>query len=173
MGNLTYNQVIETTTQGKSDVILLKFLRAREFKVPDSYDMLCRCLEWRKYFEADSIVEEELGFKELESGSGYMMNGFDRQGQPFLYFDNSIFKNKEIRDKFLGDDKTVKRFVRWHIQILERMIKMLVFNPNPEGINSITQVFDGKDYYSVRFKAPELKIVFKHINKILFDNNLI
>lgn len=56
----------------KADVILLKFLRARDFRVSDSLNMLLKCLAWRKEFGADSVVEEELRFKELEGVVAYM-----------------------------------------------------------------------------------------------------
>jgi len=51
----------------KADVILLKFLRARDFRIGDAHHMLLKCLSWRKEFGADTILEEDLGFnKELE-----------------------------------------------------------------------------------------------------------
>lgn len=56
----------------KSDVILLKFLRARDFRVQDSLQMLLKCLQWRSDFGADGILDEELGFKEIEGVVAYM-----------------------------------------------------------------------------------------------------
>lgn len=56
----------------KSDVILLKFLRARDFRVQDSLTMLLKCLQWRSDFGADGIPDEELGFKEIEGVVAYM-----------------------------------------------------------------------------------------------------
>ncbi|KAJ1387571.1 GOLD domain [Sesbania bispinosa] len=50
----------------RADVLLLKFLRARDFRVGDALNMLLKCLAWRKEFGADNIVDEDLGFKELE-----------------------------------------------------------------------------------------------------------
>ncbi|KAJ6742338.1 PATELLIN-1 [Salix viminalis] len=60
----------------KADVVLLKFLRARDFRVQDSLHMLEQCLSWRKEFGADNIVDEDLGFKELE-GVVASMHGYD------------------------------------------------------------------------------------------------
>ncbi|CAL5358371.1 unnamed protein product [Camellia sinensis] len=68
----------------KSDVILLKFLRPRDFRVTDSLQMLLKCLQWRKDFEADTILNEDLGFKELEGVVAYM-HGFDRERHPVCY----------------------------------------------------------------------------------------
>ncbi|KAK6939158.1 CRAL/TRIO, N-terminal domain [Dillenia turbinata] len=67
----------------RADVILLKFLRARDFRVLDSLHMLEKCLLWRKDFGADSIVEEDLGFKELE-GLVAHMHGYNKEGYPVV-----------------------------------------------------------------------------------------
>lgn len=45
----------------RSDVILLKFLRARDFKVKDAFTMLKNTLKWRKDFGIDGLIQEELG----------------------------------------------------------------------------------------------------------------
>ncbi|PWA47964.1 hypothetical protein CTI12_AA494230 [Artemisia annua] len=57
----------DTTETAKSDVILLKFLKAKNSRVQDSYNMLIKCLKWRKAYGADSIVEQDLGFKTLKN----------------------------------------------------------------------------------------------------------
>ncbi|CAI9301586.1 unnamed protein product [Lactuca saligna] len=94
-----------TATTEKSDVILLKFLRARDFRVQDSLNMLLKCLSWRKDFGADSIVEEDLGFKELEGLVAYM-NGWRVQvlerGIKMLHLRpggiNSIIQVTDLKD---------------------------------------------------------------------------
>lgn len=75
----------------RADVILLKFLRARDFKVQDSLHMLQKCLAWRSEFGADNIVEEDLGFKELEGVVAYM-HGYDREGHPVCYNAYGVFR---------------------------------------------------------------------------------
>ncbi|GKE14299.1 patellin-6 [Tanacetum coccineum] len=132
------------TSNEKSDVILLKFLKAKEFRVQDSYNMLDKCLSWRKNFGVDSIVGQDLGFKELEGVVSYF-NGFDKDGHPIWWNNNyGIFKNKKINKKFLGDNKKVEKFIKWKIQVLETgILKMLDFSPG--GVNSITEVYDATD----------------------------
>ncbi|KAJ9548866.1 hypothetical protein OSB04_021409 [Centaurea solstitialis] len=151
----------------KSDVVLLKFLRARDFKVQDSYQMLTNCLSWRKEFRADTILEEDLiqedeGFKELEGVVAYM-NGFDREGHPVCYNAYGVFKNQEMYERFFGDDDKLQRFLRWRVQVLERGIKMLHFKPG--GINSIIQVTDLKD-----MPKRELRVASNHILSLFQDN---
>lgn len=146
-----------------SDVILLKFLKARDFKVGDSLHMLEKCLAWRKEFGADGIVEEEiLGFKELEGVVAYM-HGFDRDGHPVCYNAYGVFKDKEMYERVFGDDEKLKKFLRWRVQVLERGIKMLDFKPG--GINSMIQVTDLKD-----MPKRELRMASNHILSLFQDN---
>ncbi|KAK1351558.1 Phosphatidylinositol transfer protein SEC14 [Heracleum sosnowskyi] len=146
----------------KADVILLKFLRARDFRVQDSLQMLLKCLAWRKEFKADCILDEDLGFKQLEGLVAYM-SGFDKEGHPVCYNAYGVFKDKEMYDKIFGDDEKLKKFLRWRVQVLERGIKLLHFKPG--GINSIIQVTDLKD-----MPKRELRVTSNHILSLFQDN---
>lgn len=146
----------------KADVILLKFLRARDFRVQDSLQMLLKCLSWRKDFKADCILDEDLGFKELEGLVAYM-SGYDKEGHPVCYNAYGVFKDKEMYDKIFGDDDKLKKFLRWRVQVLERGIKLLHFKPG--GINSIIQVTDLKD-----MPKRELRVTSNHILSLFQDN---
>ncbi|XP_076946201.1 patellin-6-like [Bidens hawaiensis] len=149
-------------TSEKADVILLKFLRARDFRVQDSLNMLVKCLTWRKEFGADNIVDEDLGFKELEGVVAYM-NGYDKEGHPVCYNAYGVFKDKEMYEKIFGDNEKLKKFLKWRVQVLERGIKMLHFKPG--GINSIIQVTDLKD-----MPKRELRVASNHILSLFQDN---
>ncbi|WOG96087.1 hypothetical protein DCAR_0415417 [Daucus carota subsp. sativus] len=146
----------------KADVIFLKFLRARDFRVQESFQMLVKCLEWRKDFEADGIVEEELNFKELEGIVAYM-NGYDREGHPVCYNAYGMFRDKDMYERIFGDDEKLQKFLRWRIQVLERGIKLLHFKPG--GVNSIIQVTDLKD-----MPKRELRVASNHILSLFQDN---
>ncbi|KAL0338122.1 UNVERIFIED_CONTAM: Patellin-6 [Sesamum angustifolium] len=146
----------------RADVILLKFLRARDFKVQDSLTMLLKCLGWRKEFGADVVLEEELGFKELEGVVAYM-HGYDREGHPVCYNAYGVFKDKEMYERVFGNDAKLKKFLRWRVQVLERGIKLLQFKPG--GVNSIIQVTDLKD-----MPKRELREASNHILSLFQDN---
>ncbi|OVA17212.1 CRAL-TRIO domain [Macleaya cordata] len=146
----------------RSDVILLKFLRARDFRVSDALTMLEKCLVWRKDFGADSVVEEELGFKELEGVVAYM-HACDRKGHPVCYNAYGIFKDKEMYERIFGDEEKLQKFLRWRVQVLERGIKLLHFKPG--GVNSIIQVTDLKD-----MPKRELRVASNHILSLFQDN---
>ncbi|KAL3617440.1 Patellin-6 [Castilleja foliolosa] len=146
----------------RADVILLKFLRARDFKVQDSLDMLVKSLSWRKEFQTDAVLDEDLGLKELEGVVAYM-HGHDRGGHPVCYNSYGVFKDKEMYGRIFGDDEKLKRFLRWRVQVLERGIKLLDFKPG--GVNSIIQVTDLKD-----MPKSELREASKHILSLFQDN---
>ncbi|MCL7028859.1 hypothetical protein MKW94_017990 [Papaver nudicaule] len=146
----------------RADVILLKFLRARDYRVMDSLTMLEKCLVWRKEFSADTVVDESLGFKELEGLVAYM-HGYDKQGHPVCYNAYGVFKDKEMYERIFGDEEKLQKFLRWRVQVLERGIKLLHFKPG--GINSIIQVTDLKD-----MPKRELRVASKHILSLFQDN---
>ncbi|XP_043701962.1 patellin-6-like [Telopea speciosissima] len=146
----------------RADVILLKFLRARDFRVSDSFAMLEKCLAWRKEFGAEDIVEEDLGFKELEGVVAYM-NAYDRDGHPVCFNAYGVFKDKEMYERIFGDEEKLKRFLRWRVQVLERGINLLHFKPG--GVNSLIQVTDLKD-----MPKRELRVASNQILSLFQDN---
>ncbi|PRQ42797.1 putative CRAL-TRIO lipid binding domain, GOLD domain, CRAL/TRIO domain-containing protein [Rosa chinensis] len=146
----------------KADVILLKFLRARDFRVADAFSMIVKCLEWRKEFGADGVAEEDLGFKELEGVVAYM-HGFDRCGHPVCYNAYGVFKDKDMYERIFGDEEKLKKFLRWRVQVLEKGINVLHFKPG--GINSIIQVTDLKD-----MPKRELRVASNQILSLFQDN---
>lgn len=146
----------------KADVILLKFLRARDFRVGDALHMLVKCLAWRKEFGADTILEEDLGFKELEGVIAYMQ-GYDKEGHPVCYNAYGMFKDKEMYERVFGDEEKLKKFLRWRVQVLERGIKVLHFKPG--GVNSLIQVTDLKN-----MPKRELRVASNQILSLFQDN---
>ncbi|KAB2013823.1 hypothetical protein ES319_D09G183500v1 [Gossypium barbadense] len=146
----------------KADVILLKFLRARDFKVSDSFHMLEKCLAWRKEFKADSVAEEELGLEELEGVVAYM-HGYDREGHPVCYNAYGVFRDKDMCERMFGDEEKLSKFLRWRVQVMERGISLLHFKPG--GINSIIQVTDLKD-----MPKRDLRVVSNQILSLFQDN---
>ncbi|KAF9594705.1 hypothetical protein IFM89_034490 [Coptis chinensis] len=146
----------------RGDVILLKFLRARDFRVAEAFTMLEKCLAWRKEFGAENIVDEELGFKELEGVVAYM-HSYDKDGHPVCYNAYGVFKDREMYERIFGDEEKLKKFLKWRVQVLERGIKLLHFKPG--GVNSIIQVTDLKD-----MPKRELRVASNQILSLFQDN---
>ncbi|KAJ9166904.1 hypothetical protein P3X46_021593 [Hevea brasiliensis] len=124
----------------KSDVILLKFLRARDFKVKDAFTMIKNTVRWRKEFGIDALLEEDLG-NELEKA--VFMHGFDKEGHPVCYNVFGAFQDKELYQNCFADEEKRVKFLRWRIQFLEKSIRKLDFSPN--GVCTIVQVNDLKN----------------------------
>ncbi|KAI3523266.1 hypothetical protein L1887_01326 [Cichorium endivia] len=147
----------------RTDVILLKFLRARDFKVKDSFTMLKNTLRWRKAFSIDALVDENLG-DDLEKV--VFMHGYDTEGHPVCYNVYGEFQNKELYQKTFSDEEKRTRFLKWRIQFLERSIRKLDFSPG--GINTIFQVSDLKN--SPGPGKRELRLATKQALQLLQDN---
>ncbi|EYU22783.1 hypothetical protein ABFS82_03G117400 [Erythranthe guttata] len=147
----------------RSDVILLKFLRARDFKVKESFAMLTNTMKWRRDFNVDELVKEDLG-DYLEKV--VFMQGHDKEGHPVCYNVYGEFQNKELYAKTFSDEEKRNTFLRWRIQFLERSIRKLDFNPG--GVNTIFQISDLKN--SPGPGKRELRIATKQALHILQDN---
>ncbi|KAJ7945175.1 patellin-3-like [Quillaja saponaria] len=147
----------------RSDVILLKFLRARDFKVKDAFIMIKNTIRWRKEFKIDELIEEDLG-NDLEKV--VFMHGCDKEGHPVCYNVYGEFKNKELYQKTFSDEEKRLKFLRWRIQFLEKSIRKLDFTPG--GICTIVQVNDLKN--SPGPGKWELRQATKQALQLLQDN---
>ncbi|KAG2619110.1 hypothetical protein PVAP13_3NG140808 [Panicum virgatum] len=126
----------------RTDTVLLKVLRAREFKVKEAMAMLKSAVLWRKRFGIDELLGADLGLPELENVVFY--RGADREGHPVCYNVYGEFQDKELYEKAFGDEEKRERFLKWRIQLLERGIReQLDFSPS--GICSMVQVTDLKN----------------------------
>lgn len=147
-----------------TNVVLLKFLRAREFRVKESLEMLQATLRWRKEEKIDSILDEtELG---ADYGTACSMDGCDREGHPVCYNMSTAFRDEEVYKKAFGSEEGRKKFLRWRVQVMENGIQMLDLKPT--GVSSLLQVTDLKD--SVGPSKKELRDTMKQALQILQDN---
>ncbi|XP_019200548.1 PREDICTED: patellin-3-like [Ipomoea nil] len=130
---------IKLMEDDKTDVILLKFLQARDFKVKEALTMLKNTINWRKEFKIEELLEED-----LETGSEWervvFMHGHSKDGHPVCYNVYGHFQNKDLYTNTFSDEEKRQRFLRWRIQFLEKSIRKLEFTPG--GISTIVQVND-------------------------------
>jgi len=155
--------LLHTKGDERTDVILLKFLRARDFKVQEAFEMLKNTVLWRKSFKTDSILEEDFG-NDLD-GVAYM-NGYDKEGHPVCYNVYGVFQDKELYQKTFGTEEKRQRFLRWRVQLLEKGIEQLSFSPG--GVNSMVQITDLKN--SPGPGKKELRQATKQALDLLQDN---
>ncbi|XP_047055470.1 patellin-3-like [Lolium rigidum] len=126
----------------RTDAVLLKFLRAREFKVKEAMAMLRSAVLWRKRFGIDALLDADLAFPELDKVVFY--RGADRESHPVCYNVYGEFQDKDLYEKAFGDEEKRERFLKWRIQLLERgILSQLDFAPS--GICSMVQVTDLKN----------------------------
>ncbi|KAG5224624.1 patellin [Salix suchowensis] len=147
----------------RSDVILLKFLRARDFKVKDAFTMIKNTVKWRKEFGIDAFLEEDLG-DEMEKV--VFTHGVDKEGHPVCYNVYGAFQDKELYQKCFADEEKRAKFLKWRIQFLEKSIRKFDFSPN--GICTIVQVSDMKN--SPGPNRTGLRYATKHALSLLQDN---
>ncbi|KAJ2156133.1 hypothetical protein GGF46_005393 [Coemansia sp. RSA 552] len=91
LGHLSFKDIRDVfwaaTLCDHPDVLLLRFLRARKWKVDDALQMLLACLRWRLDEEIDWVIwsgESALNLALLQRGIG-AIHKTDRLGQPILY----------------------------------------------------------------------------------------
>ncbi|KAF7842351.1 patellin-4 [Senna tora] len=146
------------------DVILLKFLRARDFKPTEAFEMLKKTLRWRKESEMDSAVAEaDLG---SDLGGAAFMDGVDREGHPVCYNVFGVFGREEVYEKAFGTEEKRREFIRWRCQVMEKGIGKLSMKAG--GVSSLLQVNDLKN--SPGPAKKELRVATKQALAVLQDN---
>lgn len=146
-----------------TDIILLKFLKARDFKVGEAFKMLRRTLLWRREFKTEGILEENFG-PHLENV--FYIKGADKEGHPLCYNVCGAFKDREFWKKTFGSEDKCEEFIRWRVQSMERVIQKLSFTAG--GVDSMVQIMDLKN--SPRPSTKELRLVTKKAVSVLQDN---
>ncbi|KAK7258255.1 hypothetical protein RIF29_32833 [Crotalaria pallida] len=151
----------------RSDVILLKFLRARDFKVKEALTMLKNTVRWRKEFGIDGLVEEDLG---SDWEKVVFTEGYDREGHPVCYNVFGEFEKKELYNKTFSDEEKREKFIRWRIQLLEKSVRKLDFAPRQNGISTIVQVNDLNNSPGLLLAKRDLRQATNLALQLLQDN---
>ncbi|SAM05617.1 hypothetical protein [Absidia glauca] len=144
------------STDERLDVILVKFLRARELSFPEARKMLVDSLKWRKDFKADELVNETFD-ADLFKSIGFI-HGQDKKGRPVCY----NFYGDLDQDKVF---ESIQTFIRWRLQLMEQSVKLIDF----VNVDSMIQVHDYKGA-SMFGRSANAKAATKEIIKVLQDN---
>ncbi|CAN4081428.1 unnamed protein product [Withania somnifera] len=150
----------------RSDVILLKFLRARDFKVKDAFAMLKSVVAWRKEFKIDELLEEDLSGLGLEKV--VYNHGADKEGHPVCYNAFGAFQDNQLYQNTFADKEKMNKFLRWRIQFMEKSIRNLDFSP--DGICTFVQVIDLKNSPGLYLFKKELRQATNRALQLLQDN---
>ncbi|CAN0852756.1 PATL5 [Linum grandiflorum] len=140
------------TIDERTDVILLKFLRAKDFEVQDAFKMLLRVTQWRRKFGinklhlTDEDDEDSNIFRRV-----FFMSGRSREGYPVLYMAYKAFLDKELYDEAFSDEAKKERFLKWTIMFIEKTMRKLDFRAG--GVSSTILVMDFKNCLSIEETA--------------------
>ncbi|KAG6431967.1 hypothetical protein SASPL_103539 [Salvia splendens] len=152
----------------RSDVILLKFLRARDFKVKEAFTMLKSVVAWRKEFKIDSLVEEEESAIVEGLEKVVFLHGADKEGHPICYNAFGAFQDKELYNNTFGDAEKRGKFLRWYILLLEKNIRKFDFSP--DSICTIVQITDLKNMPGLILFKKDFRQATNEALQLLQDN---
>jgi len=114
-----------------TDECLLRYLRARDYKLDRSFAMIKETLKWRKEYGVVELMMGDLTSIKKESESGKMyVNGFDKKGRPILYMKPRYQNTKGADDQ-----------IRHLVYTLERCASVM-----PPGVEKLVLVIDFKGF---------------------------
>ncbi|KAK1420561.1 hypothetical protein QVD17_22253 [Tagetes erecta] len=122
------------------DVILKKFLKAKDYNAQNALEMIGNTIMWREDFNADKVFDEMFG-PDLDN-IGYI-EGKDKAGHPLCYQLYEAFKDKDMLRNRFGTKETSEEFLRWRIKLMEGCIRKLDFKP--DGADCVIQIIDVKN----------------------------
>ncbi|XP_057965369.1 patellin-6-like [Malania oleifera] len=146
-----------------TDIVLLKFLKAKDYKVPEAFEMLQKTLIWRREFKTEGILDEDLGF---DLKNVVYLNNTDKEGHPLCYNIYGAFRDRDVYKRAFGSEKRCEKFLRWRVQSMEKGVGKLSFKAG--GVNSMVQITDLKNSPGPGMK--EISAVRRRILLLLQDN---
>ncbi|KAI7730150.1 hypothetical protein M8C21_001438 [Ambrosia artemisiifolia] len=126
--------------QERTDVILKKFLKAKDYNVHNALEMIGNTIMWREDFNVDNVFNEVFGHDLDNIGC---IEGRDKAGHPLCYQMFEGFKDKHMLRNRLGNKEACDEFLRWRIKLMEGCIRKLDFRH--DGSDSVIQIIDVKN----------------------------
>jgi hypothetical protein len=169
--------LLPSKSHAGTDIILRKFLKAKDYKVNDAFEMLQKTIVWRIKNNIDKILDEDLGSDFENVG---FLNSRDKQGRPVCYHVYDVFKDKVLYRKTFGNQQKCDLFLRWRIQLMETAIKRLCFRGGADGIIQVYDLKNApiqgmKELNSINKKILMLfqsyypEIIYKNVSIYLFE----
>uniref|UniRef100_A0ACD5UJ55 Uncharacterized protein n=1 Tax=Avena sativa TaxID=4498 RepID=A0ACD5UJ55_AVESA len=146
-----------------TDVVLLKFLRARDFKAGAAFEMLRKTLRWRR--EWKSLAATASDDDTMPEGA-CRLDGADREGHPVCYNALGVFADDAVYRAALGDDEGKARFLRWRVRAMDSHVAELDFAPG--GVASLLQVTDLRN--SPGPAKKDFRVAIRQVVDLFQDN---
>lgn len=157
----------------RTDIVLLNFLRAKDYGVYDAFKMMRKTLRWRREFRVSEILDEKQFSPDLEN-LWYNDNGKDKEGRLLCYNVFRNIKNKELEEEIWGRHNHHHECLKWRVHIIEKAIKQLEFKQG--GVNSVLMITDlgnspGNAWKEVRWiNRKMMSLVHDHYPGIIYKN---
>lgn len=142
-----------------TDAVLMKFLKAKRYKVHEAFTLLRRTLKWRSDFRPDFNLDQDL---RPHLDNVWFTSGADKEGRPLCY---NVLGN-EYQNRLLNGDVNYQDYLRWRLFCVEKGIQDLNFRPG--GVDSIIQITDMRNAAGPATK--EAKLIGKKMITLLHDH---
>ncbi|GAB5353210.1 hypothetical protein AAMO2058_000018200 [Amorphochlora amoebiformis] len=154
------------------DLILLRFLRARNFEVKKAYKLLSDDIAWRKDKDVKSLKKkterEVLGCdpKLMHTHLPVWHQGCDKQGRPVIY---KIFGNFQIWE--VTKHTSLEKLIDHHLWQMESYMDLTRENSKKfrHIVETVTVVVDAKDWRLSLFTKEATKFLYR-ISKVDSDH---
>ncbi|KAI9187696.1 Non-classical phosphatidylinositol transfer protein (PITP) [Blastocladiella emersonii ATCC 22665] len=143
-------------------VVLLKFLRARNFVVADALAMLTACLKWRRDFGVAALADATFPASYAALGDVHGRERASRCPVTYNYY-GGFDADKMLAEEGNGPEV----FLRWRVQLMERAMALLDLEREP-GVEAVMQVHD---YAGASMRpAGAMRAVTKQVIATFADN---
>lgn len=142
-----------------TDAVLMKFLKAKRYKVHEAFTLLRKTLKWRSDFRPNGVLDHDP--RPLYDNL-WFTSGADKEGRPLCY---NVLGN-EYHSGLMNGDIDYHDFLRWRVLCVDKGIQDLNFRPG--GADSIIQVTDMKNAAGPATK--EAKLIGKKMTTLLRDH---
>ncbi|KAL0486608.1 hypothetical protein AKO1_001429, partial [Acrasis kona] len=133
------------------DKCLKRYLRARDFDIKKSLNMIKNTIQWRATYKPDEITPESIS-KAAAGGSLYQ-RGIDKFGRPMMFVTPALDKHSQ------ADPETS---IKMLVYFLEKVIALM-----DENVETQVWVLDFKDYQAKNMPPISMS---KHMIEILSNH---
>ncbi|KAF8006369.1 hypothetical protein BT93_K0615 [Corymbia citriodora subsp. variegata] len=133
-----------------TDHVLTNFLKARDYKVGEAFEMLQETLRWRRKNRVDEIAGEPPPGPDEPVSQMVYLRSVDREGRPLCHHVYGVLEDREAYKWALGTKEKVEEFKRRIVQFMEKVVRRLGFKDG--GVDSVVQITDLKNVQSQSVK---------------------